>query len=153
MNKNIRNQTHRLILPSFTSVAIALVFSLSASADEPKPDAELLRLEAALDAAVAQRDMNIASGEISNYWDRKLVEVEKKIALKLNAEERVQFEASKQRFRDYREKEVEFRASFYSGGSLRPLMVSGEYTSLTKQRVSEMENLLDGTLEPRAENP
>ncbi len=143
MNTNYRKKTQQLILSNLAAAAIALSFTTHALAAEPKPDAELQRLEEALNKAWPQSDMNIASGKISEYWDKKLAEVEKKVALKLDAEEKVQFEASKKRFISYREKEVEFRTSFYGRSKIRPLIESGVHSNLTKNRVREMEILIE----------
>jgi uncharacterized protein YecT (DUF1311 family) len=153
MNAKCFTGMQRVVLPILAATVAALSLVPRASADEPKPDAELERLEEALDKATSQSQMNIAFGKIAEYWDKKLAEVEKKVTRKLTDVEKVEFEASRRRFLAYREKEVEFRTSFYSGGTIRSSMASGVYTSMTKQRVQEMEMLLAETLEPRADDP
>jgi uncharacterized protein YecT (DUF1311 family) len=124
--------------------------AIIAKAGEPP---QKLLLDAALDAAGPQKEINIASQNISEYWDKKLAEVEKKVVLKLTADERVQFEASKQRFITYREKEVEFRTSFYGRGTIRSSMTSSAYSGITEQRVRELENLIVDILHTRVDNP
>jgi len=146
-----RNQTHLRILFGLTAVAVALTLSLPLSAEEPKPDAELLRLEKEMTEAITQKDITMASGKILEYWDKKLAEVESHVAQKLTAEEKVQFEASKKRFVEYRKKEVEFRTSFSGRGTIGGFTANSEYSSITRHRIKEMKELLAGPLAQRVD--
>jgi uncharacterized protein YecT (DUF1311 family) len=114
-------------------------------------DPELQRLGAALDAAMTQEDMNIASWNISQYWDAKLGSAEKQVQQKLDDTERKQFAESKERWRKYRAQEVQFRADFFAGGSIQPMMEYGAYTDITVHRVEEMESLLWVELQGRTD--
>jgi len=114
-------------------------------------DPELQRLGAALDAAMTQYDMNLASWNISKYWDAKLASAEKQVEQKLDDTERKQFAESKERWRKYRAQEVQFRADFFAGGSIQPMMEYGAYTVITVHRVEEMESLLWVELQGRTD--
>jgi hypothetical protein len=74
-------------------------------------DPELQRLQTALDAATTQYDMNLASWNVSQYWDVKLALAEKQVEQKLDDKERKQFAESKERWRKYRAQESRPRGS------------------------------------------
>jgi uncharacterized protein YecT (DUF1311 family) len=112
-------------------------------------DPELQRLGAALDAAMGQSDMNLASWNVSLYWDAKLASVEKQVEQKLDDEERKQFAESKERWRKYRALEVQFKVDFFAGGSIQPLIANSAYTEITVHRVEEIESLLGVELQGR----
>jgi len=107
------------------------------------PDPELERLTAALDGAMTQTDMNVASGEISKYWDMKLAAIEKRVEKKLADEARRRFTESKDRWRNYRMQEVRFRSEFFAGGSIQPLIANMCYAEITEYRVAELSSLAD----------
>lgn len=153
MNINYKNQLHQRFLSSLAACVVALAFSLPASADEPKPDEELLLLEKALENAGPQSELNIASKNIADYWDRKLAKVELVVALTLTAEEKVKFEASKKQFREFRDKQVELKTAKYDGGSIRALMANSEHSSITEKKVRELEKLLEIPQQPESKKP
>jgi hypothetical protein len=62
---------------------IALLCSTTILA-EPRQDPELNKLKTALAKAASQNEMNLASHNLKNYWDVKLLEIEKKIESKLD---------------------------------------------------------------------
>ncbi len=109
-------------------------------------DPELKRLNAALDAAETQSDMDEASDKIAKYWERRLASVEKQISRKLGAEERKRFARSIGRWQLYRAQEVEFEADFYLGGSIEPMVANETYSGITENRVDELESLWTNTL-------
>jgi len=111
---------------------------------------ELRRLEGQLDSAMTQGEMNVAAGELARYWDNRLVAAEKKIERRLSKKERKEFSKSKKRWRAYRSKEVAFRAIFFEGGSIQPLIANDVYSEITEHRVKELESLFQQGLEQRA---
>lgn len=113
-------------------------------------DAELQRLTSALQKAKTQTDMNLASKRLADYWDDRLAGVQAKIERKLDAKERKQFVQSNKRWLSYRAGEVAFRAGFYKGGSIQPLVANTAYSEITEHRVSELESLLSEGLAARA---
>jgi uncharacterized protein YecT (DUF1311 family) len=105
----------------------------------PAEDAELTRLSHALEKATTQGDMNVASGKIAEYWDRRLASVERRIEGKLDGDALKAFAASKARWNQHRSLEVSFRASFFEGGSIQPLIANSHYAGMTEHRVAELE--------------
>jgi len=116
-------------------------------------DPELKRLTAALDVAMTQTDINLASKKISEYWDAKLAAVEKRVEKKLDVEQRRRFSESKERWRSYRMQEVEFRTDFFAGGSIQPLVANMCYAEITEHRVTGLLSLLLDALEGREDQP
>jgi uncharacterized protein YecT (DUF1311 family) len=106
------------------------------------PDSELLKLTAALDSAQTQTGMNLASQKISDFWDGRLASVEKRLLLKLDGEDRRRFSDSMKHWRSYRMHEVQFRAGFYEGGSIQPLIANTAHSQITEHRAGEMESQL-----------
>jgi uncharacterized protein YecT (DUF1311 family) len=113
------------------------------------PDPELQRLEANLQNAMTQSDLNMASSQIAEYFDRKLVALEKKVEQKLDSEERKRFSKSRERWQAYRRMEVDFVAAFFEGGSILPLMANQQYSEITQHRVEELESLFYVALKGR----
>ena len=111
-------------------------------ATEVTPDPESQRLTAALHVAKTQTDMNLASKKISEFWDAKLASVEKRVEQKLDNEEQKRFSESKERWRNYRMQEVQFRSDFFTGGSIQPLIANESYSQITEHRVAESESIL-----------
>lgn len=109
---------------------------------EPMSDAELQRLIAALNAAKSQTDMNLASKNISEFWDARLVSIEKRIKDKLDKQHQKQFTESSGDWRRYRASEVKFHADFFSEGSIQPLIANESYSQITQHRVTELEAVL-----------
>jgi uncharacterized protein YecT (DUF1311 family) len=105
-------------------------------------DAELRRLTVTLDAAKNQTDMNLASWNISKFWDARLASVEKRLEDKLDKQHFKQFTESSGRWRRYRTSEVKFDSDVFSGGSIRPLIANESYAQITQDRVTELETVL-----------
>lgn len=104
-------------------------------------DVELHQRTSKLEAAMTQAEMNNASGKLAEFWEQKLKAIEQKIEAKLNKKERKQFAKSRQRWRSYRTGEVAFRARFFEGGSIQPLIANTAYYEITEHRVSDLESL------------
>lgn len=134
----------------FCTILGALLITFSSKAATPG-DKELPLLKGRLQAADTQSDMNFASKELAEYWDRKVGSIENKITARLAARERKKFEESRKRWRMYRSREVEFRATFFEGGTVQPLIANIAYIELTQHRVSELESLLVSALNGRVD--
>jgi uncharacterized protein YecT (DUF1311 family) len=102
---------------------------------------ELKMLRAALDSAQTQTDMNLASGALADYWDKELLNSERKIEKKLDSEALVLFRKAKQAWRKYRSTQVTFEGDFYRGGSIQPLIRNTTFITLTERRVNDLEKL------------
>lgn len=132
-------------------IALLLALLVLPVAAAGSQDPELRRLTSALQNAMTQTDMNLASKQIADYWDKILVAAQAKVERKLDAKERKQFLQCHKHWLSYRTNEVAFRAGFYEGGSIQPLMVNTAYSEITEHRVSELEFLLSDALAGRAE--
>ncbi|MBA4371701.1 MAG: hypothetical protein C0402_02435 [Thermodesulfovibrio sp.] len=102
---------------------------------------ELKKLQAALDSAQTQADMNLASGALADYWDKELLKSERKIEKKLDSEALALFRKAKQAWRKYRSAQVTFDGDFYRGGSIQPLIRNTTFVLLTERRVNDLEQL------------
>jgi uncharacterized protein YecT (DUF1311 family) len=110
--------------------------------EEGFDDDGLARLTVELREAMTQTDMNIASGELAKYWDRRLAAIEKRIEAKLDIGEKLTFAKSKARWAEHRSKDVALAAGFYEGGSMQPLVANNHFAHMTENRVHELEGIL-----------
>jgi len=121
---------------------LSLLFLAAITAPAQSADrVELKKLQAALDAASTQTDMNLASGAMADYWEKELLAVEKKIGKKLDAQAMALFQKTKQAWSKYRSSQVAFEGEFYRGGSIQPLISNTVFSSLTERRVKDLEQL------------
>lgn len=104
-------------------------------------DQELSRKEAALNAALTQADINLRSGEIAEYLDRKLVRLEERIRKDLDKEALALFDQASLRWRAYRKVQIRSEGDVYRGGSMLPLIVSQAFIRLTNERLAALQNL------------
>jgi uncharacterized protein YecT (DUF1311 family) len=147
MNRNA------LVLACFISMVGCAGFSA---------DVELAKLEKAFRKAETQTDMNIASGQIAEYLNKKLIRLEEKIekdiaaangdatpeGKQLRAKQLKAFQKAVAVWRSYRDAHVEWVASDYEGGSISSLACNSDYSALTRQRInllirSSQENAYD----------
>src|SRR3954454_16146825 len=119
---------------------LSLLLTVAALARD-LPDSSLQQLKRDLQQAKTQTEMNQASKKIADFWDAKLVRLEKKVESKLDRQERKKFLESKKFWQKYRSSEVSFRAHFFEGGSIQPLIANSAYSQLTEHRVIELEVL------------
>ncbi|QDV29841.1 hypothetical protein Spb1_17590 [Planctopirus ephydatiae] len=119
------------------AVLMAMVLTSALRAD----DAKLRDLEAHLQSALTQIEMNIASGQIAEYLDKKLVEKERDVAKDLDPEALRLFSEASKLWRDYRSAQTTFEADLYRGGSIRPLVHNRTYSRLTQERLSALEGV------------
>jgi uncharacterized protein YecT (DUF1311 family) len=126
-------------------IARLLLFSLfvvAVHASNSAPD-ELVRLQRALDSAMTQTDMNIASGELAKYWDRELAKEEARVLGACDSEHAKLFRSAQKSWRDFRSAETKFHGDVYRGGSIQPLIHNSTYAALTEQRVKALRALAD----------
>jgi hypothetical protein len=71
MGKYVRSRLYPILL--------ACLFAPAIHASAP-PDIELLRLTANIENAMTQRDMNIASEDLAEFWNARITTSERKIA-------------------------------------------------------------------------
>lgn len=111
------------------------VVTVSAATTDP----ELAKLEAALDNACTQMEMNICSGDIAKYLDEKMRKLENQIEAEQDEEGLKLFKASQQAFVLYRRAQAEFMGDLWRGGTLSPLERNVTYAQLTRQRIEVLE--------------
>jgi uncharacterized protein YecT (DUF1311 family) len=104
-------------------------------------DKELLRKEAALNAAFTHTDMNLKSGEIAEYLDRKLIRLEERIKKDLDKEALTLFVEASLKWRTYRDAQINSEGDVYRGGSMLPLIRSQAFIRLTNERLAALQKL------------
>ena len=104
-------------------------------------EAELARLQHTRASATTQTDMNIASYEVAQCWDRILKKEEAAVLVKFDAEGLKLFISAQKAWRDFRDAEIALRGDQYRGGSISSLIVNGKFSELTEQRVKEIREL------------
>ncbi len=104
------------------------------------PEAELARLQHALEEANSQADMNMASRDLAEYWDRALEREEARVLKDCDEEQARLFKKAQKLWREFRDAEVKFQGDSYRGGSIQPLIHNTAYAALTKQRVKELQS-------------
>jgi uncharacterized protein YecT (DUF1311 family) len=105
-------------------------------------DATLKALEARLDAAESQTDLNIASKEVADYLDKQLIAREAEIAKDLDPEGLRLFSEASKLWRDYRLAQLSFEGDLYRGGSIQPLIHNRAFIRLTQERLSALANIM-----------
>ena len=105
-------------------------------------DATLKALEARLDAADSQTDLNIASKEVADYLDKQLIAKEAEIAKDLDPEGLRLFSEASKLWRDYRLAQLSFEGDLYRGGSIQPLIHNRAFIRLTRERLSALANIM-----------
>ena len=122
-------------------VLAALLFS-GCARESPPPDAKLAALQARLDAAQTQTDMNMISAEIAQHQDRKLAKLEELVRSDLHdAELESALDKAAALWREYREAQAEFAYNLYRDGSMRGLIYNSAFAKLTEDRIQDLQNL------------
>lgn len=105
----------------------------------PSKDPELAKLEAAVLEADSNAGMKATTGDVGDYWDRRMAAVETRIEAGLDEKHRALFRAMQKAWREYRAAEVAYQTDFYRGGSMQGLIANQTYAELTEARVRELE--------------
>jgi len=109
------------------------------------PEQELARLNREMNAAMSQYEMNIASGELAQYWERMLQNEEAKILAECrDTKAAIIFIRTQKAWREFRDAEMEFQADESRGGSIQPLIRNSTCAALTENRVKELKVYLEG---------
>lgn len=112
-------------------------------------DPELQRIEATMEGAVTQTDLNRGSRALAEYWERRLDEVEGRIPGQLvDAEAAELFRAAREAWRIYRKAEVLLGGDAVRGRTARPMVEYLAWADLTEARVRRLERLYTETDEP-----
>src|SRR4051812_5714715 len=75
-------------------------------------ETELVRLQHAMKSAMAQTDMNDASGELAKYWDRALDKEEAKVLASCDADRAKLFRSAQKAWREFRLAEAKLQGDF-----------------------------------------
>ncbi len=118
-------------------IFISLLF---ASHAEASPDQELARLRSALTAGQSQTDLNLRSGELAQYLDRKVTTLEERIKQDLDRETLALFVAAAGKWRDYRTAQTQAEGNVYRGGSIQPLVHNQVFSRITEERLAALQN-------------
>lgn len=95
-------------------------------------------LEAKLQAAASQLDMNTASAELFQAWDDTLNIVWKLLAAELDDATMEALRTEERNWIAFKDAEVEAAGLEYEGGSMQPFAESMKAAELTKERVYEL---------------
>ena len=101
-------------------------------------DDELGRLQHAMKSADNQLELNEASAELADYWDRVLAKEETRISASCDAERATLFRNAQRLWREFRLAETKLQEDEYRGGSIQPLIRNSTFASLTEQRVKTL---------------
>ncbi|MBE2181632.1 MAG: DUF1311 domain-containing protein [Chthoniobacterales bacterium] len=116
-----------------------ILLTATLQAGEPT-EAELARLQHALEEANSQADMNMASRDLAEYWDRVLEREETRVLAACDADQAKLFQKAQKLWRAFRNAEVEFQGDSSRGGSIQPLIHNTTYAALTERRVKELQS-------------
>lgn len=104
-------------------------------------DFQLAKLEAALDSARTQTDMNLKSRDLGLYLDAKLSVLEERIKKDLDSESLKLFVAASNIWKKYRDAQVLSEGDVFRDGSIQPLIHNSVYIRLTKERLAALYEL------------
>jgi uncharacterized protein YecT (DUF1311 family) len=122
-------------------LAFATCLNLAVGATE---DPRLTALEVALDDAMTQTAMNMASFEVSEYLKAELEKTEGQVRAYLHDDQsRALFDAAASAWINYRTAQVKFAGNSYAGGSMQPLMINLASARLTRERLNAIKEILD----------
>jgi len=101
-------------------------------------DLKLKRLEAELESAKNQGELNVKSHELRCHLEGKLKSLEERFEKGLEGTELELFQKSTAAWRAYLDLEVAFEASWYEGGTIQPLMANTAATRLIEERLKAL---------------
>ena len=93
----------------------------------------------------SQAEMNLCAREKFKAADAELNRVYNRLASKLGDDEgrREKLKAAETAWLKYRDDNCEYEASFFDGGSMRPLILSSCFERMTKARTSELRGQIE----------
>lgn len=101
-------------------------------------DAQLEKLQAFLDTASTQSQINLRSYDISQYLNKKLTDLEERIRKDLEPESKILFDKASVVWREYRAAQVDFESHFYQGGSMQPFVQNSVSIRITEERIAAL---------------
>lgn len=113
-------------------VLLLIGFSISTTAQQKKPQP--------CAKAQSQAEMNICWGNEYKKADAALNQVYRKLAGMLDEEPKAQLKEAQLAWLNYRDKNCEFVADVYKGGSLRPTVLAMCLFDVTNNRTTELRN-------------
>jgi uncharacterized protein YecT (DUF1311 family) len=115
-----------------------LILTLALCGRGAGAETELRRLEAALEQAQCQQEMNTCSGELAAYWDRTLHQVEVRMEEDLDPDTLAVYRAANSAWRGYRTAQVTLVGWRDRGGTIQPLTHNLAFIDLTRARIEEL---------------
>lgn len=85
-----------------------------------------------------QTEMNICAGKAYEAADAVLNQVYQKLRAMLDEGEKTQLKEAQTAWLAYRDRNCEFVADQYKGGTIRPMIYAGCLTDVTKNRTNEL---------------
>ena len=120
-------------------MVLASLILLGCARETPPKDPVLAGLQAKMDAAIKQGDMNEISYEIFHHLDTKLSALGELVRKDLHYEKQVNdFDKAASLWREYREAHATFAANTYEGGSMRSLILNDTKSRLTEERIADL---------------
>lgn len=98
---------------------------------------------AACDRNMNQTDLNICTAKEYQQADQKLNKLYKSYTAKLTSAQRKQFTEIQKTWVNYKDKDCQYAAQGYKGGSMYPLVLNECLTEKTEDRIDDLENYLE----------
>lgn len=95
------------------------------------------------DRNMNQTDLNICTAQEYQQADQKLNKLYKSYTAKLTSAQRKQFIDIQKSWVNYKDKDCQYAAQAYKGGSMYPLVLNECLTEKTEDRIDDLENYLE----------
>lgn len=94
------------------------------------------------DKNLNQTDLNICTAQEYKKEDQKLNKLYQAYSAKLGSAERKQFTAIQKSWVNYKDKDCQYAAQGYKGGSIYPMVLNECLTEKTEDRIDDLEDYL-----------
>ena len=95
------------------------------------------------DRNMNQTDLNMCTAQEYKKADQKLNKLYQAYTAKLSSAERKQFTAIQKSWVNYKDKDCQYTAQGYNGGSIYPTILNTCLTEKTEDRIDDLENYLE----------
>lgn len=95
------------------------------------------------DGDLNQTDLNMCTAQEYKKADQKLNKLYQAYTAKLSSAERKQFTAIQKSWVNYKDKDCQYTAQGYNGGSIYPTILNTCLTEKTEDRIDDLENYLE----------
>ena len=95
------------------------------------------------DRNMNQTDLNMCTAQEYKKADQKLNKLYQAYTTKLGSAERKQFTAIQKSWVNYKDKDCQYTAQGYNGGSIYPTILNTCLTEKTEDRIDDLENYLE----------